>query len=224
MSRAIAETEAPGVKAAAPPLRDWAGLLVSVAVSGAVVTLVLLAVVAASRSAWELLGVGRGLIPEDYYHVSGFVITLATTFGQAVGWAGGSALAYHVLTTLGLPPGLPSARVAMSVVYLGLATAPLVVYHVVFGGPLLGLPRVGLEEFLLAQYPDAHWLLIRAHPVIELSLVPLTLLFLAVLWLTGDRPLTSRAVQTVLALAVLGGSLAVALSLAIHSTLVHIRL
>lgn len=224
MNRALAETEAPEVGAAAPPLRDWVGLLAPVVVAVAVVTLVLLAVVAASRSAWQLLGAGRGLVSEDYYHVWGFVITLATTFGQAVGWAGGSALAYHVLTRIGLPPGLLSARVAMSLVYLGLAVGPLTVYHSFFGRPLLGLPRVGLEEFLETQYPDAHWLLIRAHPVIDLSVVPLTLVFLGVLWLTGDRPLTSRAVQTVLALAVLGGSLAVALSLAIHSTLVHIRL
>lgn len=224
MNRAITETEAPELEAAAPPLRDWAGLLVPIAVAVAVVTLVLLAVVAASRSAWELLGAGRGLVSEDYYHVWGFVITLATTFGQAVGWAGGSALVYHVLTRLGLPPGLPSARMAMSLVYLGLGVAPLALYHVLFGAPLLGLPRVGLEEFLKAQYPDAHWLLIRAHPVIDWAVLPLGALFLGLLWLTGERVRTSRSVQLGLALGVLGTALAVALSLAIHSTLVHIRL
>jgi uncharacterized membrane protein YqjE len=66
--------------------------------------------------------------------------------------------------------------------------------------------------------------LISAHPVVDLSLIPLAVLFFWVMWKAGDRVQQSTALQTVLALALLGTSLAIALSLAIHSTLVHIRL
>jgi hypothetical protein len=48
--------------------------------------------------------------------------------------------------------------------------------------------------------------------------------FLGLLWGTGERAREHRGVQALLALALLGTSMAVALSLAIHSILVHIRL
>jgi hypothetical protein len=109
-------------------------------------------------------------------------------------------------------------------VYLGLVTLPGLVYHVLFGGALLGLPRTGLAPGLAAEYPDAHWLLVRAHPVIDLGVVPLGLVFLGVLWGASEAARRTLWVQIVLALALLGTSLTLALSLAIHSTLVHIRL
>jgi hypothetical protein len=112
----------------------------------------------------------------------------------------------------------------MSIVYVGLAGLPLTAYHVLFGRPLLDMPNVGLQEWVARHYPDAAWLLFSAHPVIDFSLVPLGLIFLAALWGTGARPMRSRAVQTVLAVALLGTSLAVALSLGIHSMLVHVRI
>jgi hypothetical protein len=112
----------------------------------------------------------------------------------------------------------------MSIVYLGLAGLPLSVYHIFYGGWLLGLPRVGLKEWLAANYPDAYWLLIYAHPVVDLSLVPLAAIFLGILWKFGDRVQRDSTLQTVLALSLLGTSLAVALSLGIHSALVHIRI
>jgi hypothetical protein len=198
----------------------WPPVLIALAV----ITALLALVVGASPSAWTLLGAGRGLVPEDYYAASGFVLVLATTLGQAVGWAGGSALFFHVLTLVGVPATWPTARLAMTMVYLGLAALPMTLFHVVAGGWLLGLPRVGLAEWLREQHPDASWLLITAHPVVDLSLIPLGVLFLWVLWGTGERVRHSFGLQTVGWLALLGTSLAVALSLAIHSTLVHIRL
>jgi len=99
-----------------------------------------------------------------------------------------------------------------------------VLYHILYGQWLLGIPRAGLEEWLAANYPDAHWFLITAHPIVDLSLVPLAALFLGLLWGLGERVQERRVLQTLLALALLGTSLAVALSLGIHSTLVHIRL
>lgn len=193
-------------------------------IGAAAVTIALLLVVTASRSAWLLLGAGRGLVPEEYYHVSAFVLMLATTFGQAVGWAGGSAALFYLMTLARLGTAWTRARIAMSLVYLALGALPLLVYHLLFGQWLLGLPRLGLEEWLTASHPDAHWLLIRAHPIVDLSLIPLAVVFLGVLWGSGERVQRSLILQTVLALALLGTSLAVALSLGIHSTLVHIRL
>ena len=58
----------------------------------------------------------------------------------------------------------------------------------------------------------------------DYSLIPLGVVFLGVLWGFGDRAQRSLVLQTILALALFGTSLSVALSLGIHSTLVHIRL
>jgi hypothetical protein len=190
----------------------------------AAVTLVLLLVVLLSPSAWRLLGAGRGLIPETYYPVSGFVLVLGMTLAQAVGWAGGTALLVYVMTVLGGSPTWPSVRLAMTVVYVGLLIVPLLAYHVFFGHWLLGIPRAGLGDWLAMHHPDARWLLITAHPFVDLSLVPLAVIFLATLWGNGDRLRQSAGLQLAAALALLGTSLAVALSLAIHSTLVHVRL
>jgi hypothetical protein len=202
------------------PARLWLPVLTA----AAAVTLVLLLVVLASPSAWKLLGAGRGFVPEALYPVSGFLLVLGTTFGQAVGWAAGTAVLVYVLTLFGSAPTWPRIRLAMTVVYVGLLVVPLLAYHVLFGRWLLGLPRTGLADWLTMHHPDARWLLITAHPVVDLSLVPLAVIFLAVLWGTGDRVRQSSGLQLAAALALFGTSLAVALSLAIHSTLVHVRL
>jgi hypothetical protein len=49
------------------------------------------------------------------------------------------------------------------------------------------------------------------------------IVFLGVLWKFGERVQRDPVYQTILALALLGTSFVVALSLAIHSTLVHVR-
>jgi len=206
-------------------LTRWQGRLwIPALIGAAAVTIVLLLVVTASRSAWLLLGAGRGLVPEEAYHVSAFVLMLATTFGQTAGWAAGSAVLFYLMTLAKLGTTWTRARVAMSVVYLGLGALPLLVYHALYGQWLLGVPRVGLEEWLTANYPDAYWVLITLHPIVDLSLIPLGAVFLGLLWGAGERVQRSLTLQTVLVLALLGTSLAVALSLGIHSALVHIRL
>jgi hypothetical protein len=211
----------PETPEAAPALaRPWRPATVALLATA----LVLLAVVGASRSAWRLLGAGRGLVSEAYYPVSGFALVLATTLGQVVGWAAGSALLAYAMTRAGLSLNWPRLRLAMSLVYLGLAVLPLGLYHVLAGGWLLGLPRTGLAEWLAAHHPDAHWLVITAHPAVDLSLLPLAAVFLAALWGAAGDVRSSVAAQTVVALALFGTSLAVALSLAIHSILVHVRL
>ncbi len=193
-------------------------------IAAATVTIALAIVVAASKSAWMLLGAGRGFVPEGYYHVWAFVLLFGTLFGQAVGWAGGSAVAVYVMTLVGFPASWSTVRLAMSIAYIGLAVLPFSAYHILYGGWLLGMPRVGLEEWLTQNYPDARWLLIPAHSIIDLSIMPLVVIFLGILWKFGDRVEREPVLQTALALALLFTSLAVALSLGIHSTLVHIRI
>jgi hypothetical protein len=207
-------------RAAAALPRD---LVLAVVIAAAVTTIVLAAIVAATPSAWQLLGVGRGFVPPERYSLSAFAIVLATTFGQVVGWAAGSGLAFYVMTLVGFPRAFSTWRWALTLVYVGLAVVPLFAYHVLFGGPLLGLPRAGVEAGLKAMYPDAHALLYTAHPFVDGAVLPLAFLFLAALWATGDAPRRSLLVRSVLTLALFATSLAIALSLAIHSTLVHIR-
>jgi len=67
-------------------------------------------------------------------------------------------------------------------------------------------------------------LLIYAHPFVDLSLIPLAVVFLGILWMSGERAKRNWLLRTVLAISLLATSLAVALSLGIHSTLVHIRI
>jgi hypothetical protein len=167
MTLAVQEVAAP-VSSEIRPGRLWLPILTA----SAAVTLLLLLVVSTSPSAWRLLGAGRGLVPEALYPVSGFVLVLGTTFGQALGWAAGTALFVYALTLLRISPTWPTIRLVMTVVYLGLAAVPLLVFHGLYGDWLLGMPRVGLDDWLAAHHPDARWLLITAHPVVELSLVP----------------------------------------------------
>jgi hypothetical protein len=97
-------------------------------------------------------------------------------------------------------------------------------FHVIYGGWLLGMPREGLAEWLMVNHRGAYWLLIYAHPIIDFSLIPLAVVFLGVLWKYGERVQRDTTLQTVLALSLFGSSLAIALSLAIHSSLIHARI
>ena len=200
------------------------GLIKPTVIAALAVTILLAFIVAVSKPAWALLGAGRGFIPEGYYHLWGFVLLLGTLFGQAIGWAGGSAIGYYAMTLVGFPAGWATARLAMSIVYLGLVVFPLSVYHHLYGGWLLNMPRVGLGEWLTANHPGARWLLISAHPIIDYSLIPLAALFLGLLWWFGERVERNPLYQMIAAVLLLLTSLAVALSLGIHSTLIHIRI
>lgn len=193
-------------------------------IAAAVVTVLLVVIVAASHSAWSLLGIGRGFVSEELYPISGFVMVLALTFGHAIGWAIGSGVVFYIMTFFGSGANWSSARIAMGVVYLALGPLPLLIFHFLYGGALLGMPRAGLGEWLAESHPSARWLLIYAHPVIDFAVLPLAAIFLGILWQYGDRLQRETTPQTVLALTILGTSLAVALSLAIHSMLVHARI
>jgi hypothetical protein len=205
--------------------RNWLDKLWRpVVTAAATVTILLLIIVVASKPAWDLLGAGRGFVPEELYLLSGFFLVLGTTFGQAIGWAMGTGIAIYLMTLGGYPPNWKTARIAMSVVYLGLLLVPLFFFHVLYGRWLLGISRPGLADWLWVNHPGAAWLLITAHPIIDLSLIPLAAVFLWILWRDGERVQREFGLQTALALSLLGTSLMVALSLAIHSTLVHVRI
>lgn len=191
--------------------------LVAIVVAAVVLGLL----VAATRSAWLLLGAGAGVIPDEYLPLWGFVLVFGTTVGQAVGWAAGTGIVYYVMTLAGRPANVFTWKLAMTIVYAGLGILPLLAYHVLFGGPLLGLARQGLAARLATDYPDAYFLLFTLHPIIDLSLIPLAAITLGCLWLL--QPEHSSAPRYALALALIGTSLAVAVSLAVHSTLVHLR-
>lgn len=216
--------EAYGIQFERVEYRAWMEMLWRpVLIAVAAVTVLLLVIVAASKPAWDILGAGRGFVPEELYFVSGFFLVLGTTLGQAIGWAIGTGLAIYVLALAGLAPNWSTARLAMTAAYLGLAAVPFLFFHVLYGGWLLGMPREGMREWVAANHPGAYWFLIYAHPVIDFSLVPLAIIFLVILWTYGERVRHEAKLKTALALCVLGTSLAIALSLAIHSTLVHVR-
>lgn len=198
----------------------WRPVLIAAATVAALGVII----VAASHAAWSLLGVGRGLVPEDLYALSGFFLVVGLAFSLAIGWAIGSAVAFYVMTLLGFGATWPAARIAMGVVYLALGPLLLLAYHIFYGGWLLGMPRTDLGEWLAESHPSARWLLIYAHPVVDLSLIPLAAIFFGILWKYSERVQRETNLQTMLALTVLGTSFAVALSLAIHSTLVHARI
>ncbi len=182
-------------------------------------------VVFASRSAWQLLGIGRGLVDPLLYPYTGLLMLLVTTFGQFIGWAGGCVLLVHVWSLVtGQAVTWRVVQLAMSVVYVGLAVVPIFVYHLLFGRPLAGLPRPGLSSWLRQYAPDAHWLVVSAHWAIDLLIVPLLLVVLGLIWYTGDRLVRQRGLQTLLVFLILLTSFVVALSLGIHSIRAHIHL
>jgi hypothetical protein len=205
--------------------RQWLELLRRpVLIAAAVVAILLLIIVAASHSAWSLLGIGRGLVPEELFPMSGFAMVLGLTFLHAIIWAIGSVIVFYLMMSLNSGDTWETKRNAMAVAYLVLGPLPLLLYHILYSGWLLGMPRTGLGQWLAESHPSARWLLIYAHPVIDLSLIPLAAIFLGILWNYGERVQRETKLQTALALTILGTSLAVALSLAIHSMLVHARI
>jgi hypothetical protein len=194
-------------------------------IAAMVVIALAILIVFSSRSAWDLLGIGRGLVTPNYYHYTALLIVLGTAFGQFAGWAVGSVLltyVWHLLT--GRAINLHIVQAAMSIVYCGLAVVPLFFYHILYGQPLAGMPRPGIAAWLHQHYPDASWLLISGHHVIDLLMIPLLIAVLALIWGSGERLVRHRGVQTLVLLLILTTSFVVAMSLAIHSTLAHLRL
>jgi hypothetical protein len=195
-----------------------------VVIGSITVTILLMLIVGFSKSAWTLLGVEPVFVDEDYYHVWAFVLILGTTLGLAIWWAAGSAVAFYVMTFVGFPVTWTTLRLAMSIVYLGLGPVFLLAHHILYGERLWGMPRIRLKEWLATNYSDAYWLLIYGHPVVDFSVIFCGILFFGTLWKYGDRLQRSPLLETTLTLSIIGTSFAVALSLAIHSILVHIRI
>lgn len=199
--------------------------IMSLLISSVIISIVALGIMFRFRSAWDLLGVGRGLVPPEYYPYSALVVILGTTFGQFVGWAAGSALlAYVWYRVRGRVFSFKALQVAMTLVYCGLAFGPISLYHSLFGQPLAGIPRPALSTWLAQHYPNAYDLLITGHPWVDWSVLPIAIVVLVLLWKSKERVMHRWAVQTLLFFLIMLTSFVVALSLAIHSTLVHIRM
>lgn len=206
--------------------RNWLNVLWRpIVIAVVAVTILLLIIVATSYPAWSILGLGRGLVPESLYPVSGFLLVVGLTFGHSIAWAALSVIFFYLMLSF-LKRGntWETGRNAMAVAYFVFGPLPLLLYHILYGGWLLGMPRGGLGEWLGENHPGARWLLIYAHPVVDFSVIPLAAIFLGILWKYGDRLQRETNLQTALALTILGTSFAVALSLAIHSMLVHARI
>ena len=123
----------------------------------------------------------------------------------------------------GLTATLRVVKLCITEVYGGLAFVPLLLYHVLFGPPLAGLSRLGVEAWISQNAADAYWLLFVGHRMVDILPVLCFIAVMGLLWGTGERVVRHWGVQTLLWFLMLATSLTVALSLAIHSTLVHIR-
>jgi hypothetical protein len=197
--------------------------MLSFMIAAIVTTALAVLVVFTSQSAWQALGIGRGLVAPEQYHYTALLVLLGTTFGQCIGWAAGSALLVYVWLLFGSAMTLRVVQMSMSIVYCGLAVMPWFFYHLLFGQPLAGLPRPGMAAWVQQHYADAYWLLFPGHRVTDLLIIPLLVAVLGLLWGGGERVLRRAGMQTLLLCLILLTSLAVALSLGIHATLVHLR-
>ena len=194
-------------------------------IAALVVVVIALLVIFSSPSAWHLFGIGRGLVTPELYPYTALLIILATTFGQFIGWVAGSALLVYVWhRLLATAVTFRIVQVAMTLVYAGLAVLPTFFYHFIFGRPLAGLPQSGVSAWLRQHAPGAYGFLIVGHPVVDWFIIPLAIAVLAILWVCGERTMRQRGLQTVWLCLILATSFVVALSLAIHSTLLHIRM
>ena len=193
-------------------------------IAAVVVIALAVLVVFTSKSAWHLLGIGRGLVAPAAYHYTGLLIMLGLTFSLFVGWAVGSALLVYVWQVLGSATTLRVVQVSMSIVYFGLAIVPIFFYHLLFGQPLAGLPRPGLAVWVHQTYPEAYWLLFPGHRVTDWLTIPLLIAVLALILGGRERMMRHWGMQTLVLFLILLTFFAVALSLSIHSTLVHIHL
>ncbi len=193
-------------------------------IAAVMIVAVAVLVVFTSKSAWLLLGVGRGLVTPAFYHYTGLLVVLGTTFGLCAGWAVGSAFLVYIWHLLGSATTLNVVQVCMSTAYGGFAILPILLYHLLFGQPLAGLPRPGLAAWVLQAYPDAYWLLFPGHWVTDLLMIPLLIAGLALLWGGKEQWWRHRGVQILMLFLMLLTFFAVALSLGIHSTLAHLHL
>ncbi|MGQ4809280.1 hypothetical protein NKDENANG_02695 [Candidatus Entotheonellaceae bacterium PAL068K] len=196
---------------------------VLLAAAGVVALAVL--IVFTSKSAWVLLGAGRGVVGTASYPYTGLLVILGTTFGLFVGWAVGSALLVYGWQALGSATTLSVVQVCMSIVFCLLAMIPISFYHLLFGQSLAGLPRPGVATWVRQTYPDAYWLLFPGHWVTDLLMIPLLIAVLVLLWGGGEeRWFHHWGMQTLGLFLILLAFFAVALSLGIHATLAHIHL
>ncbi|MFN3477601.1 MAG: hypothetical protein ACK4Z6_08665, partial [Candidatus Methylomirabilales bacterium] len=81
---------------------------------------VAMSAVALTRPVWELLGIGRGLVPETLYPYTAFVMLVVTTFGLFFAWGMGSFALLFVGHLFGRKADPGQARLIAGLTYLAI--------------------------------------------------------------------------------------------------------
>ena len=168
--------------------------------------------------AWQLLGVGRPVVPEGLYPVTAMAVLLITTGGLAVAFAGGTMSLLALWQILGKEVSFAAVRVFAGVSYLVVTLLPTSFIH------LYGIPRPGLAHWLQTQNPDAYQVLFGMHRAVDLSHFVLAFLGIGLLWGLGDKLRTSRVAQAAFVVVLLLTFFGISVTLGFHSTLVRIQI
>lgn len=181
---------------------------------------VAMSAVAMTRPVWELLEIGRGLVPEELYPYSAFVMLVITTFGLFFAWGMGNfalLLVWHLIgRNRKMDPG--KARLIAGLTYLVITFFLLGFIH--FFSPI----REGLGEWLAEHNPTAYGILFPWHTVVDYLPFFFAVGVFGFLFGYGDRIFQSRPAQAAVLFLLLSTFFTISLSLGFHSALVRIRI
>lgn len=172
----------------------------------------------ATAPAWHLLGVGRPIVPEGLYPLTAMAVFFITTGCLTTAFVGATMSLLALWQVLGKEASFAVVRAFAGVSYLFVTLFVTIFIH------LYGIPRPGLEEWLLTQNPDAHRVLFGMHRVVDLSHLVLALLGVGLLWGLGDRLRTNRVAQAAFVVVLILTFFSISLTLGFHSTLVRINI
>lgn len=179
---------------------------------------VAMSAVALTRPVWELLGIGRGLVPEALYPYTAFAMLVITTFGLFFAWGMGSFALLFGWHLLGRKADPAIARLIAGVAYLVTTFFPLGFIH--FFSPL----REGLGEWLRIHHPAVYRILFPWHTLLDYLPLLLAVGVLGFLFGYRDRIFQSRPAQAAVLFLLLSTFFTISLSLGFHSALVRIRI
>ena len=168
--------------------------------------------------AWQLLGVGRPVVPEGLYPVTALAVLLFTTILGAITFAGLTVSLLALWQVLGKEVSFAVVRVFAGLSYLFVTLLPTIFIH------LYGLPRPGLAQWLQTHNPDAYQVLFGMYRAVDLSHFVLALLGIGLLWGLGDKLQTSRVAQAAFVVVLLLTFFGISVTLGFHSTLVRIQI
>lgn len=168
--------------------------------------------------AWQLLGVGRPVVPEGLYPVTALAVLLFTTILGAITFAGLTMSLLALWQVLGKEVSFAVVWVFAGLSYLFVTLLPTIFIH------LYGLPRPGLAQWLQTHNPDAYQVIFGLHRVVDLSHFLLAIAGIGILWGVGDKLQTSRVAQAAFVVVLLFTFFGISMTLGFHSTLVRIQI